>query len=118
MSWIVDVVDFLRLPGAKGFRHIHGDVGMDGRRDLLREYGGIAGQIKCLCGENTSSLVIGMVFAGGEIREPRENDRRSRDANDSDQLVQTASMAAVLERGQNILTGCVVTIEKPDIRDA
>src|SRR5262249_28767251 len=68
--------------------------------------------------KNSCGLMIAVIFANEESRQPREDDFRPCETNDSYEFFETLAVSPVGERIQDILRGSVFSAEKPDLADA
>ena len=113
---IGEVIDFLGLPGTEIF-----EIGFEAAKrngDLGRENGGIAGEIESLSGENAGGLVIAVVFTDERAGKKGEDDFGAGEANEADEIFESAAVAPVGEGLQDVLRGGVLAAEKPDMSDA
>src|SRR5262249_26216156 len=110
---IGEVVKLLWLPRRQAFGEVP-DAGSIARgRDLRGIRGRIAGEIECFGRDHTGGLMIAMILADDERREPGEDNLGPSEADEADGPLERVAVTPGLERLEYILTRRVLAVEEP-----
>jgi len=85
---------------------------------LLGKRHGITGNVKSLRGQDTARLMVAMIFTDERAGQEGEDHLRAREPDDAYELLERGTVPPVGKRLQNILRGCVMSVQEPYVRDA
>ena len=112
---IGEIIELLALPRCKTLCEVMGPSRISGRRHLRCEGRRITGQIERFRGDDSCRLMVTVILADYECRQPSQDYLGASQSNEAGGLLQRLTVVPAFERLEYILARGILSMEEPNV---